>query len=62
MLNRPKLFENYAITWFDILLKYCTKENKPNGGKGFHYFLRDVIVQIIKWSKMNDGNVKKKYE
>jgi hypothetical protein len=44
LLNRQKVFQAHAHAWIDVLVGYAMKENKPNGGKGFHYFLRDVVV------------------
>ena len=31
---------------------------KVNGGKGFHYFLRDVITTLIDWFAKNNNLVK----
>lgn len=50
IINKSDIFNKYASGWIGVLLDYCTKENKVNGGKGFHYFLRDVIVVLIKFS------------
>lgn len=47
IMNRAKVFEKAAVIWIDPLLDYCTKENKQNGGKGFHYFMRDVVLTVI---------------
>lgn len=44
VLNRSKVFDPYASSWMDVLVKYAMKETKPNGGKGFHYFLRDTVM------------------
>jgi hypothetical protein len=50
IINKSDIFGKYASGWIAVLLEYCTKENKNNGGKGFHYFLRDVVVVLIKFS------------
>ena len=49
VLNRPEYFEKYCEIWFDVLLDYCCLESKLSGGKGFHYFLRDVCTTLIDW-------------
>ncbi|CAD8069351.1 unnamed protein product [Paramecium sonneborni] len=54
IINKSDIFNKYASGWIGVLLDYCTKENKINGGKGFHYFLRDVIVVLIKFSQKQE--------
>lgn len=47
VINRVEVFKKQGLAWLEVLVEYATKENKPNGGKGFHYFLRDVVVTVI---------------
>jgi DNA-dependent protein kinase catalytic subunit len=48
VVNNPKLFETYAQKWFDPIAKYLTLKN--NGGKGFHYFMRDLCTLLVSWN------------
>ena len=47
ILNRSNIFGMYSQHWFEYLINYCC--DKENGGKGFHYFLRDVCTTLIDW-------------
>lgn len=40
IVNRPDVFKPYAEHWFEYLAEYAI--SKENGGKGLHYFLRDI--------------------
>ena len=46
--NNAKLFKSYAKHWFEPICEYVIL--KENGGKGFHYFLRDLCTILISWS------------
>jgi DNA-dependent protein kinase catalytic subunit len=50
IVNRPSIFEPYASTLFAPLVKLAT--SKDNGGSGIHYFLRDIIVLLLRWKDM----------
>jgi DNA-dependent protein kinase catalytic subunit len=45
IVNRPKVFYKYGEFWFDVMGEYVI--SKENGGKGFHYFLRDICSFFI---------------
>ena len=47
VINRKDIFQPYARDWADVLLGYASDKN--NGGKGFHYFLRDVCTTLVSW-------------
>ena len=49
-LFSPTLFAPYAAQWFEPVAQYIIE--KENGGKGFHYFMRDLCTLLISW--MND--------
>ena len=49
VINNPTLFEPYAAQWFEPIALYIIEKN--NGGKGFHYFMRDLCTLLISWSK-----------
>jgi len=49
VINNPTLFEPYAAHWFEPIASYICEKN--NGGKGFHYFMRDLCTLLISWSK-----------
>lgn len=38
----------YANRWFEPICQYII-EKKSDGGKGFHYFLRDLCTMLISW-------------
>lgn len=40
IVNRPNIFVPYAEFWFEYLAEYVTA--KDTGGKGLHYFMRDI--------------------
>ena len=55
IINRPNLFHNYASYWFEYLAEYMI--SKDTGGKGLHYFLRDIWTVLINFSdKFNYEN------
>lgn len=57
LINNPTLFAPYASEWFEPVCKYITEKN--NGGKGFHYFMRDLCTMIISWNYVPDETVGK---
>ena len=48
IINRPKVFYPYANEWFVYLAEYVT--SKDTGGKGLHYFLRDICSILVSFS------------
>lgn len=52
IINRPKIFKPFRIFFNEFLLNYlCLDTSKGlNGGKGFHYFMRDVCMTLIIWN------------
>jgi len=48
IINNPTLFAPYAKFWFEPIANYLVEKN--NGGKGFHYFMRDLCTLLISWS------------
>jgi DNA-dependent protein kinase catalytic subunit len=56
--NNPKLFKPHAALWFEPICEYIICKN--NGGKGFHYFLRDVCTMLISWDFMPPDTSKMK--
>ena len=48
MVNRPHIFQPYANQWFSLLTDYILL--KDTGGKGFHYFIRDICTILINFS------------
>jgi DNA-dependent protein kinase catalytic subunit len=47
LINRPELFQPYAKHWLIPICEYMS--DKQNGGKGFHYFVRDLCTILIIW-------------
>lgn len=47
LVNNPELFAPYAKEWFEPIAQYIVQ--KDNGGKGFHYFMRDLCTLLISW-------------
>ena len=47
-INSPALFAPYAQHWFEPIANYIVEKN--NGGKGFHYFMRDLCTLLISWT------------
>lgn len=45
LVNNSGLFKPYAAMWFEPICKFITQ--KQTGGKGFHYFLRDLTTLLI---------------
>ena len=41
------MFEPYAAHWFEPIANYILEKN--NGGKGLHYFMRDLCTMLISW-------------
>ena len=54
VVNNPKLFKPYASQWFEPICNYILC--KKSGGKGFHYFLRDLCTMIISWDYVPESN------
>jgi len=54
IVNKPEVFEKYIHVFFPLMLKYCVAKN--NGGKGFHYFLRDITCLLTNYSPNLDYN------
>lgn len=52
LINRPNFFRPYRSFFNSFLLEYLSLNQ--NGGKGFHYFLRDVCMTLIYWNE-NDS-------
>lgn len=48
IINRSNVFQPYANFWFTHLADYVV--SKETGGKGLHYFLRDICVILINFS------------
>ena len=48
LVNNNLLFKPYAQMWFEPICKFIIDKN--TGGKGFHYFLRDLTTLLIQWS------------
>jgi hypothetical protein len=44
-----KIFEPYASFWIKPLLNLAVS---PESGNGFHYFLRDICIVLLKWKGM----------
>jgi len=47
IINRPEIFQPYANYWFEYLAEYAI--SKDTGGKGLHYFLRDICSVLIRF-------------
>jgi len=52
IINRPEPFIKYSNHWFKYLAEYTI--SRENGGKGFHYFLRDICTIMICFSETLD--------
>ena len=51
IINRPKSFEKWANLWIGPI---CVVMSGKNGGKGFHYFLRDVCtLMLFEWKQVH---------
>jgi hypothetical protein len=49
IINRPHVFKRYSNIWFKHLTDYVV--SKETGGKGLHYFLRDVWMVLVNFSE-----------
>jgi DNA-dependent protein kinase catalytic subunit len=58
LVNNSTLFKPYAAMWFEPICKFITY--KQTGGKGFHYFLRDLTTLLIQWSDIATPHVASK--
>ena len=56
--NNPKLFKPHANLWFRPICEYII--SKKNGGKGFHYFLRDICTMLISWNYVPENSSRTK--
>jgi len=45
LVNNSTLFKPFAQMWFEPICKFITQ--KSTGGKGFHYFIRDLTTLLI---------------
>ena len=54
IINRPNIFYPYAAVWFEYIAEYVI--SKDTGGKGLHYFLRDICSVLISFSDKLDYN------
>jgi DNA-dependent protein kinase catalytic subunit len=48
LVNNPEIFKPYAQFWLEPICNYIV--GKQKNGKGFHYFLRDLVSLLILWS------------
>ena len=48
IINRPNIFHRYADAWFVHLSDYLM--SKDTGGKGLHYFYRDICMILINFT------------
>eukprot|EP01105_Mastigella_eilhardi_P003802 TRINITY_DN1496_c0_g1_i7.p1 TRINITY_DN1496_c0_g1~~TRINITY_DN1496_c0_g1_i7.p1 ORF type:complete len:3703 (-),score=882.72 TRINITY_DN1496_c0_g1_i7:1157-12265(-) len=46
IINRPSVFEHWANMWLHPIVEFVIS---PVCGTGFHYFLRDTCVLILRW-------------
>ena len=49
LVNNSQLFKPFARHWFHVICEFMIGQN--TGGKGFHYFLRDLATLLIQWSE-----------
>lgn len=49
VINNGDLLKPYAKLWFKPVCNFIV--SKKSGGKGFHYFLRDLTTLLISWSE-----------
>lgn len=47
VINKTDVFRQFARKWADVLIGYIAE--KQTGGKGFHYYLRDVCMTLLSW-------------
>ena len=47
LVNNSQLFKPYAKHWFHAICAFIV--SPKTGGKGFHYFLRDLATLLIQW-------------
>ncbi|EGG13650.1 DNA-dependent protein kinase subunit [Cavenderia fasciculata] len=59
LINRPQYFEKYHRQWIPLLIDYVI--SPATGGKGFHYFIRDVCLIILKWPNIYSLENQKSY-
>lgn len=57
--NNPKLFKPHASQWFEPICQYITNK-KSGGGRGFHYFLRDLCTMLISWRYLPEKTLQTK--
>lgn len=48
LVNNSQLFKPFAQHWFHVICEFMVA--RKTGGKGFHYFLRDLATLLIQWS------------
>ena len=49
LVNNQELFKPFSINWIKPICDFIVSKN--TGGKGFHYFLRDLTTLLILWSE-----------
>jgi hypothetical protein len=57
-VNNRELFKPYARHWFRPICTFIA--SRQTGGKGFHYFLRDLTILLLSWGDAytpKDGDV-----
>lgn len=54
IINLHFIFQPFKKYWNLILIQYL--ELKDNGGKGMHYFMRDICNTLIMWNQNADNN------
>ncbi|KYQ91591.1 DNA-dependent protein kinase subunit [Tieghemostelium lacteum] len=50
IINRPRYFERFHRHWIPLIMEYVMSPN--NGGSGFHYFVRDACMILLRWKNI----------
>jgi len=48
LINNSEMFKPFANFWLEPVCNFIIGDK--TGGKGFHYFLRDLVSLLILWS------------
>jgi hypothetical protein len=48
LVNNQDLFKPFSAFWISPICEFIA--SNETGGKGFHYFLRDLTTLLILWS------------
>jgi hypothetical protein len=48
LVNNADIFKPFAKFWLEPICNFIIADK--TGGKGFHYFLRDLVSLLILWS------------